>query len=979
MKNNLTSYLAGILGVTTLLVSCHEHRITGPADLADFVLEDHLEMYIVALEPLILDPVAFAVDEYGGMYVVENCGYPDPVDGGQPVTREGRIARLTDQDGDGTYDQRTDFAEGFTYPNGVMVWDGGVFVTCAPDIFYLRDTDGDGIADEQKTVLTGFSDTKTAQIRMSHPTLGLDGWVYVTGGLNGGKIISPLYPDRDTVTYASGDGRFNPSTFEFEVTGGKSQFGLTIDAFGRRFGCSNRHPVMHIVMEPSQLNRNDLLLFNETVQNVSPVQADAILYAISGAALTADYIPRLIGRSHQGTFTAASGVFVFDDMGLTDEHLGNVFICESAQNLVQRQVMQASGATFRSQIAQDGSEFLASTDEWFRPVFLGHGPQGGLYVVDMHRKVIDHPAYIPEEVRGDLDYDSGKDKGRIYRVANKGHRRVDGEWLTQNAAIEEICDWLESPSAWRRSTAFRLLLERRDKASFPLLRSVAASSTHLDSRSKALWSLFLLGGAEAALVEKMSTDEHAGIREHTIQLAANMQQREGMLEVLLSGASDENMRVRFLSSLALGDLQGEEVIGALANVAHSDGEDKWSRAAVLSGIGGRIDSFLYHLQLGEQGTAAFAAVMQDLAGMLGRSASWGECRNLLDDILNAHQDGSWRYTTALGLLDGMMSRPSDDLSTIDLWGKLSRTYRSAGSSNSENFINEVIATARDVTEDSARRKVAIELLGFVEEAESLPVLSTCLATGEHPDIQLAAVKALARMETPEAAMLLTSEQLWSGYAPRLRSAVISVLVSRSSYIKILFDAVEVGIVQAAQIPSSDRQRMMKSKQEDIQIRAQSIFKELEAGDRMQVYEDFRSTVDENGNPGHGKAVFTKICAACHAYAGEGGQVGPDLTGIKNQPVDALLLHTIVPNYEVYPSYQATMVETKDDQNLSGWIKAESDHSITLRTAYGTDEQILRSNIRSIYNTGRSLMPDGLEQTVSREEVNDLMAFLRSGG
>jgi putative heme-binding domain-containing protein len=128
----------------------------------------------------------------------------------------------------------------------------------------------------------------------------------------------------------------------------------------------------------------------------------------------------------------------------------------------------------------------------------------------------------------------------------------------------------------------------------------------------------------------------------------------------------------------------------------------------------------------------------------------------------------------------------------------------------------------------------------------------------------------------------------------------------------------------------------------------------------------------------GKAIFQQVCASCHTYAGVGGTVGPDLTGVKNQPIDALLLHTLVPNYEVYPAYQAILVETSDGRSLSGRLVAETENSLTLRTAFGTDESILRANITSLTNTGRSLMPDGLEQSMTKDELARLIAYLKSG-
>ncbi|NQV75853.1 MAG: hypothetical protein HQ491_07360, partial [Bacteroidetes bacterium] len=407
-----------VLTVTIAALQPDPRSVRLKKALDSFQIEPGMRIDLMVAEPLVIDPVAIAFDENRQMYVVEDRGYPDPAEGGSP-TRLGRIALLKDTNGDGKYDKRTEFATGLTYPNGILPWKGGVFVTCSPDLYYLKDTNGDGVADIRKVVLTGFFATQTAQIRTSHPILGLDGWIYVTGGLNGGTITSPEHPDRPAVSYKSADGRFNPETFEFQVTGGKSQFGLTFDPYGRRFGSSNRHPVMHTVMEPWYLKRNPDLLFNESVQNVSKAEADAVVYPISHAVTSADFIPKLIGRSHAGTFTAASGLLVYNGTALSAAHQGNVFICESAQNLVQRQIMKPDGVSFKTELPYTEREFVSSTDEWFRPVSLQHGPEGALYIVDMHRKVIDHPSYVPEEARGGLDWESGKTDGRIYRIVRK--------------------------------------------------------------------------------------------------------------------------------------------------------------------------------------------------------------------------------------------------------------------------------------------------------------------------------------------------------------------------------------------------------------------------------------------------------------------------------------------------------------------------------------------------------------------------------
>ena len=550
MKRLLLFFIVPISFFTT---NCAKDNDRLQAALDSFQLEEGLRIELMAAEPLVIDPVALAFDEDRRMYVVEDRGYPDPAEGGAP-TQVGRIARLEDTDGDGRYDHRTEFATGFTYPNGVLPWRGGVFVTCAPDIFYLKDTDGDGIADVRKVVLTGFNDTKTAQIRMSYPILGLDGWVYVTGGLNGGDVTSPEHPDRPAVSYTSADGRFHPETLEFEVTGGKSQFGLTFDAYGRRFGCSNRHPMQQIVLEPWYLRRNPHLSFTETIEDVSKVEAEATVFPISDATTSADFIPTLIGRSHAGTFTSACGLLVFDGTALTPAHQGNVFICEPAQNLVQRQIVHPEGVSFRSDLPYEGREFLASTDTWFNPVFLHHGPEGGLYLADMHRKVIDHPSYVPEEVRGTLDFESGKRDGRIYRIVREDFRddAADASVVGASASTAQLVGALESPQEWVRATAYRLLLERADGAAVPLLTHCAAEAPWPESRVRALWLLHSLGALEVATVQGALSDQESGVREQAVLLASELcEAHPALVAVVASAATDEAARVRFNSALAL--------------------------------------------------------------------------------------------------------------------------------------------------------------------------------------------------------------------------------------------------------------------------------------------------------------------------------------------------------------------------------------------------------------------------------------------
>jgi putative membrane-bound dehydrogenase-like protein len=945
--------------------------------LSTFKLAPGLRIELVAAEPMVVGPVAVAFDEAHRLFVVENRGYPDPMNG-QAAPAIGRIARLEDRDGDGRFETRTEFATGLTYPNGILPWRGGVFVTCAPDILYLKDNDGDGVADERRVVLTGFSTTRTAQIRVSHPTLGLDGKVYVTSGLNGGKVTSPLHPERPPVVFTVADGRFDPVTFEFESLGGRAQFGQSFDAYGRRFICSNRHPVMQVVLDPAQLRRNPDLAFADTVQNVSKVEAEAVVWPISRVSVTADFIPSLMSKPHSGTFTAASGVWVYSGTALGPDYVGSVFICESAQNLVQRQVLRSEGVSFRAEPAVRGSEFLSSTDPWFRPVSLAQGPDGALYVVDMCRREIDHPAYVPEESRGKLDFVSGNDRGRIYRVRREGQiGRVTQAVVTTASLIRE----LDSPDGWWRERAQRLLVERAEPGSAGAIERVATHGRLPEGRARALWTMAGLGQLNSAVLRTAARDAVAGVREQAVVLAGGrLAAQPELAEVVLAAGEDADVRVRFCAALAMGSWKDGRAAGALAALAARDGEDRWLRAAVLSGVGGRLEAFRGALAERQNvaSPAALGPVMEDLGRLLGSSATMAACGEFLGQALWAEAGTSWRVSAVLGLAEGMRTRaefksrpPGAVLAAV------AAANGGPGAAALGRFFAQAVTAAADSAGALAARSAAIAVLGYTEFERGLAGLGPLLDARQAPELQLQVVRAFERAGEARGAELLVQPQFWSRYTPQIREAVIAALVAKPAMAKVLFAAIRRGEIRAAEISSVRRTQLLKHTNAELSAAAKELFQSLEGGDRMAVYRTYRELLGRPAAATQGAPLFERACSACHTLRGAGGKVGPDLTGVRNQPAEALLLHILVPNYEVAPAYQAVAVTMQDGRALSGWIAAETDNSVTLRTAAGTEENVLRRDIASIASGGVSLMPDGLEQTMTKEELMSLIAYLKA--
>ncbi|WP_170235702.1 PVC-type heme-binding CxxCH protein [Cyclobacterium qasimii] len=940
--------------------------------MAAFQLEPGLQIDLIAADPLVADPSAFAFDEKGILYVAENTGYPDPMDGKKPDTL-GKISRLVDSDGDGKYDQRSVFVEGLTYPNGIMAWKGGVFVTCAPHIYYFKDTTGDGKADIQEIVLTGFNANRTAQIRTSHPTLGLDGWIYVTSGLNGGEVYSPAHPERKPVSFNGADGRFNPETLEFQLRGGKSQFGLAFDAFGRRYGSSNRHPLQHIVMEPDQLSNNPNLLFNKTIEDVAPAEAEGFVYPISKSITTADYIPKLMGLSHQGTFTSACGTLIFESEGLHEAHKGNAFICEPAQNLVQRQSIKENGATFISERVHEDWEFLSSSDSWFNPVFLSHGPKGAMYLADMYRKVIDHPSYVPEETRGALDFESGKGKGKIYRITrdNLEYNKVETVFPTSSAAsMDMLITALSSDDEWERNTAFRLILEKMPQEAIAPLKEMVLSDAIIEGKVKAIWLLHHFDGLDDKMLTTIYDDNVPIIREQIIAIIALKPNiSEQLASSLIKGATDTNPRVRYMTALTFGGDKKKEWLPYLAKIAQEDASDPWTRAAVMTALNGQEISFLNILEAEKkQVTFSQLPMWSELGELIGSSVSAKELTGLIDSSINSEWDNP-TFSLLLGLLKGSERHVKGS----------EKTYLDAYTKSKEQLdalVQETTKRASSAEDSLTSRIQATALLSYFSPGETEASLKELISPNNPPEIQLAAIQSLGNLNSVEAGEILIETTAWKAYTPKTKGAVIATMVSRPILRNQLLMAIEESKINPAEISSSTRLSLMKASDSKVRSRAEDLFKELESGGRMKVYEEHKRVLDIKGNAANGEGIFKLNCATCHTYAGEGGDVGPDLSGINNQPALALLLHTIVPNYEVFPGYQAITVTTHEGKQVTGRIAAESANSLSLRTAYGTEENILRTQIKSIQNPGLSLMPNGLEQNMTDQEMADLLAYLK---
>ncbi|HEV3121235.1 MAG TPA: PVC-type heme-binding CxxCH protein, partial [Isosphaeraceae bacterium] len=709
--------------------------------LAAFRIHSGFSIEPVAVEPLVTDPVSLCYDADGRIYVAEMRGYPFPEE-----VPSGNVSLLDDTDGDGKVDKSTVFVPGLSWPTSVAPYDGGVFIAVAPDILYAKDTDGDGRADIKKQVFTGFG-TQNVQGLLNGLLWGPDGWIYGSSGSNGGDIRNLAHPEKKPVSVRGRDFRFRPDGSEFEAISGGGQFGHSFDDWGHRFVCNNSNHIRQIVLPAHALTRNPALVPPGVITDIAAEGGAAPVYRISSAEpwrvvrtrqRAAD--PNFVRRAPPtelvatGFFTSATGVTIYRGTAYPPEFRGNAFVGDVGGNLVHRKILSKQGAIFEARRADQNVEFLASPDNWFRPVNFANTPDGTLLVLDMYRETIEHPESIPEPIKKHLDLTSGKDRGRLYNIVPSGFHKRERPALSK-AKTEMLVSLLKDPDAWWRETAQRLLIERREPAATPLLIKMARSRPNALARVHALWTLDAIGGLDNGDITSALADAEPGVREAAARLTEGRDLASSAVrDALLALARDSDAMVRFQVALSLGALTDPRAIEALTAIALKDAGDRWTRTAVLSSIGKRerafIDALASHTGFFE--TTDGRAWLTDLAVLVGAENQPDDIQALLARFAGSDADPGTARTVVLGLGRGLQRAG----------GSLRGLLTGPAAPHLAPLFQKAMHTVENGGTPAARADAA-RLLGLGPADDALRALPLLLDAREPVAVQLAALQTLA--------------------------------------------------------------------------------------------------------------------------------------------------------------------------------------------------------------------------------------------
>lgn len=526
-----------------------------------FKVAKGFKVELFASEPMIECPVAMSWDDQGRMYVLEMRGYMHDVDAKGEDQPLGVISVLEDTDGDGKADKKSVFAEGLFLPRAIMAVNGGALVAEPPVLWFMKDTDGDGKADVKEQVDGNYGSRGGQPEHMANSlTPFLDNWIYSAN---------------HATRYRLKDGKWISKT-----VASRGQWGMSQDDYGRPFYNFNSDFLRANFVPEDLYLRNPnwkgvagtgaRIVVDQSVWPIAPTPG--VNRGYEARALTED------GKLRNSTATCGAGIYRADLF--PKEFYGNAFVPEPAANLVKRFVLKEKDGGITGDNAVKGEEFLASTDERFRPVNAYTGPDGALYLADMYRGVIQHKGFLTHYLIAnikDRKLEQPLNMGRIWRIVPESEKGSASVKLPAEPA--RLVPFLAHGNGWVRDTAQRILVEKNDASAVPELAALVKSGNSL-AKIHALWTLDGMKALNPEVTKLAFTDGDAKVRATAARLADRT-----LAPDLAKLANDPSMDVRIAVAFTASAFpEGAEATLALAR---KSGGEPMVRDALMSGLRGR--------------------------------------------------------------------------------------------------------------------------------------------------------------------------------------------------------------------------------------------------------------------------------------------------------------------------------------------------------------------------------------------------------
>lgn len=551
--------------------------------LQTFQIEEGFRIELVACEPLINDPVAMTFDSKGRIWVAEMRGYMPDIEGNGEDVANGRIVILEDTDGDGQMDESKVFLDELVLPRVIRMVDDGIIYATPPNLWFVENkNDKPGkkvLIDSVYAVGGNVEHQPNGMLR------AMDNWYYNA-------------KSRARYRYDAQDKTWTNQETEF-----RGQWGITQDNYGRLYYNTNSNQLRGDLVPPNTMNRNPHMNSEFSV-NVEIADDQQVFPIRPNRGINRGYKEEMLDEEGKlARFTAASGPVIYRGDQFPKEYQGNAFVPEPAGNLIKRDILSEDGPYISAEAAYQGKEFLASTDERFRPVSMYNGPDGNLYMVDMYRGIIQHKTYVTDYLREQI-LSRGLEKpiglGRIYRIV------YEKSWLEElidnfgntdmpdleKASDDQLVEYLSHPNGWWRDEAQRLLVERNHQEIVPQLKEVLKNGNHV-AQLHALWTLEGLHQTDPETLKLGLSAEDIMVKTAAMRIGeqnANNQFVDETLSMYEALATHDSLQIQLQLALSLGEFMQSDssrVMPYLKDIALRFGDDHLVQEAILSSVYGK--------------------------------------------------------------------------------------------------------------------------------------------------------------------------------------------------------------------------------------------------------------------------------------------------------------------------------------------------------------------------------------------------------
>ncbi len=961
------------------------------------VVPNGFSVSLFASEPDIAKPIWMAWDERGRLWIAETVDYPNDMQ--PPGEGHDRIKICEDTRGSGHADKFTIFADHLSVPTGFVFANGGIIVVHSGRTEFLKDTDGDGRADVRQVLFSGWG-TNDTHAGPSNLHYGFDNWIWGTVGYSGFEgTIGGKH-----LRFGQGIYRFKPdgSALEFVRSSNNNTWGLGLSEDNLIFGSTaNGNASMYMPIP----NR-----YYERVTGWSAGRLETIADSQQFFPIT----EKVRQMDWHGKYTAGAGSALYTARSFPRDYWNRAqFVAEPTGHLLGKFNLEPHGADF---IAHNEHNFAASDDEWTSPICAEVGSDGALWLIDWYSYIIQHNP-TPQGFRtgkGNAYETPLRDKthGRIYRISygEKGQTkrmRLDG------AGPKGLVAALRNDNLLWRMTAQRLLVERGRLDVVPalcgLVQDQGVDEIGLNAGAvHALWTLKGLGALDSPqgrigeAVKGALTHRSSGVRKAAVMVVPRT---TGWLEEILKQdlLMDSDAQVGLAAFLAISEMPpstraARALSGVFANSRNT--EDRWWGDALTCAAAQNAEGFLMgSIELCRNGAAlsgeqdklihrvathlaspASADRVVSLLLRLGES-SGSIAKPLLEGILNGWPRNTPASLTAeqkQGLQKALGAIPKNVrgrcLVLINLWG-LAGDFTATIAQHTGELRRKVGDSSMG---KETRVAAATELIELADQPENIDVIMKQVTPLSPPEEGSAFIHVLAESRIGDTGGAVVKH--WGDFTPAVRVAAAALLLRRAEWSNAFLDAIETGTIKRMDLTVEQWSQFANNPQPGVAERALKLAGTSGAvsADRVEIVKRLLPLAKEPGDPVRGREVFKANCAVCHTVNGEGGKVGPELTGIGARDHSEILIDILDPNRSVEANYRAWNVFTKDGESFSGRLETETQTTVEILDTAGQKHVVQRKDIEKLAATQLSIMPNGFE-SLAPEDLKALLTFLTKSG